>query len=103
MEQDMIGSWLADTYAVDTWRSGPSRSSNWTPTSHVLASVKRMVQGNHRKAVGCERAWAGAAAARLPERRSAAACAAGLAWTRPHLPANHPSGSNNDDGYTRWH
>lgn len=48
MEQDMIGAWLADTYAVDVWEAD-LRPSNWTATSLILASAKTWCEANHAR------------------------------------------------------
>ena len=103
MEQDMVGAWLADTYAVDTWRADISRSSNWTPTSLVLESSKRWCEANHA------RPWAANVLGQELQQRGCQAEKRGGVRGRlgldpsAFMPANHPSGSNNDDGYTRWH
>jgi putative DNA primase/helicase len=102
LEQDMIGSWLADTYAIESWEADPSRSA-WTPSAHVVASANTWCNGNNI------RPWTpNQLAQELQQRGCQSEKRSGVrGWLgldpSAFMPANHPSGSNNDDGYTRWH
>lgn len=48
LEQDMVGAWLADTYAVDAWVPD-LRPSHWVATSQIMASATAWCEANHAR------------------------------------------------------
>ena len=99
MEQDMVGAWLADTYAVDTWRADISRSSNWTPTSLVLESSKRWCEANHA------RPWAANVLGQELQQRGCQAEKRGgvRGWLGLDPTGFRASSADIDSNYERWH
>jgi putative DNA primase/helicase len=99
MEQDLVGAWLADTYAMDIWKADLSRSSNWTPSALVLASFKKWCDDNYMQPMaanalgqnlqqrGCE-----------PEKRCGVRGWLGLDPTGFRAPS-----ADSDSNYERWH